>query len=116
MSEALKPCPNPWCSGKRIVIWDLYSKRVKCTCGVMGPRSETKMDTDQGVPLNNKTIDVCVAEAIDSWNTRAPATDEQAFANEKVKALVEALQYYNTSGYEGKEARAALAGMGATDD
>ena len=98
------------------MIWDLYSKRVKCTCGVMGPRSETKMDTDQGVPLNNKTIDVCVAEAIDSWNTRAPATDEQAFANEKVKALVEALQYYNTSGYEGKEARAALAGMGATDD
>ena len=47
------------------------------------------------------------------WNTRTdlPATDEHAFANEKVKALVEALQYYNTFGYEGKEARAALAGM-----
>ena len=40
-----------------------------------------------------------------------PATAEQAFANEKVKALVEALQYYNTFGYEGKEARAALAAM-----
>ena len=43
--------------------------------------------------------------------TDLPATDEQAFANEKVKALMEALQYYNTSGYEGKEARAALAAM-----
>ena len=43
--------------------------------------------------------------------TDLPATDEQAFANEKVKALVEALQYYNTFGYEGKEARAALAAM-----
>ena len=57
--------------------------------------------------------DATIVKSTEYTNHRA---DEQAFANEKVKALVEALQYYNTSGYEGKEARAALAGMGATDD
>jgi hypothetical protein len=46
----------------------------------MGPRSETKINTVQGVPLNDKTEDTCTLEAIAAWNTRAdlPATDEQA--------------------------------------
>lgn len=59
----------------------------------MGPRSETKINTVQGVPLNDKTEDTCTLEAIAAWNTRAdlPATDEQAFANPKVKSLVDAL-------------------------
>ena len=74
MSEALKPCP--FC-GSDDVAAGLGVKYAECnTCDAFGPTA--------AYPDN----------AIGAWNTRTDlaATDEQAFANEKVKALVEALR------------------------
>jgi len=95
VSDALKLKPCPFCGST-----DIDSGRPWVSCN--GCRCEGPYDTSHSDEDANRL-----------WNTRAdlPATDEQAFANEKVKALVEALQYYNTFGYEGKEARAALAAM-----
>ena len=72
----LKPCPNPWCPevNSRIVVWDLYSKRVVCTCGVKGPRSETKANTFgvDGIRITEfKREEIILKEAITAWNTRA---------------------------------------------
>jgi hypothetical protein len=56
-------------------------------------------------------------EAVDAWNNRAdlPATNAQASANEKVKALVGVLEYLDQAGGLGLEKhkliRAALASM-----
>ena len=99
MSEALKPCP--FCGGERLKQ-DMVG-RVLCEgCQATAPFKFLGTET---------------------WNTRAdlPATDEQAFANEKVKALVEAVREIDFE-YDPSEdganaktmfeiARAALAAM-----
>ncbi len=71
----LEPCPNPWCpaNNKPLVVWDLYSKRVICTCGVKGPRSETKANTCgvDGIRITEfKREEIILKEAITAWNTR----------------------------------------------
>ncbi|MGB0903092.1 hypothetical protein [Halocynthiibacter sp.] len=68
----LLPCPNPWCiDNKRLIVWDLFSKRVICTCGIKGPRSATKADTNQDTQINNGLEKTAITEAIEAWNTRA---------------------------------------------
>ena len=71
MSKALKPCP--FCGDKMVLTKAetlVHIKQGCCIIGAMGFMS------------------------VSAWNTRTDlaATDEQAFANEKVKALVEALR------------------------
>ena len=72
----LKPCPNPWCDrpDSLLVVWDLYSRRVICQCGVKGPRSETKANTTQGVPINDGARKQAEKEAVAAWNTRPALT------------------------------------------
>jgi len=107
MSEALKLCP--FCGGE--------AEQTSQSNGINYSGWQNAVDHWVFCKTENCLVHVGMCETADeataAWNTRTdlPATDEQAFANEKVKALVEALQYYNTFGYEGKEARAALAAM-----
>lgn len=68
--DDLKPCPNPWCEGKRLIRWELYGKQVLCTCGVKGPVSEGRQPRCRETDMN--------IQAIAAWNTRTPP---------KVKAL-----------------------------
>lgn len=75
----LLPCPNPWCptDSRRIIVWDLYRKRVICTCGVKGPKSETMADKNQdGINIFNSKEPQAIAEAITAWNTRPTLPDE----------------------------------------
>ena len=75
MTDELKPCPNPWCptDSRRVTIWDLYSRRVICTCGVKGPSSATKADTNEhSIPIVNARQEQANVEAITAWNTRTP--------------------------------------------
>jgi len=70
MTDELKPCP--FCGGENLE--EDAIGRVACSgCGATAPYGYHTTET---------------------WNTRAdlPATDAQVFANEKVKALVEALE------------------------
>ena len=55
--------------------------------------------------------------AVKAWNTRAPlpATDEQAFANEKVKALVEAIHDLQERCSELNEGRVCTIGNSALE-
>ena len=78
MSEALKPCP--FCGGMNIKEIALDSSDAYGFRDVFGC-----VDCDYGFTPD-------WGPDLKAWNTRAdlPATDEQAFANPKVQALVEA--------------------------
>jgi len=95
MSEALKPCP--FCGSKAAEPWfdddDQGSSRGEVYC--TGCTATTQGGYHNWIRDEND-MRQSIDQAVIKWNTRAdlPATDEQAFANEKVKALVEALIPY----------------------
>ena len=110
MSDELKPCPfcGAGATWKRSGIgWAVHCGQRFGAC-FMNARTHYQNDK---------------YSAIRAWNTRddLPATDAQALANEKVKALVEALEVIAGEGCERSswfqsKARAALAAMEADDE
>ena len=103
MSEALKPCP--FCGDPMIAE------------GSHGHVAHAKPDESVNCPIRY------LVTHMDYWNTRAalPATDEQEFANEKVKALVENLRmavlWLEYDGrYDTQGMKAALAAMEEDND
>ena len=79
----LLPCPNPWCDkpGKMLITWDLYSRRVVCPCGIKGPRSESKANVTQGVPINGEA-------GVGYRLERAAVLPPLTFNSEEIEALV----------------------------
>lgn len=90
MSEALKPCP--FCSGE--------AEQTSRSNGINYSGWQNAVDHWVFCTTDNCFVHVGMCEtsdeAADAWNTRAdlPATDEQAVADEKVKALVEASRVF----------------------
>ena len=101
MSEALKPCP--FCGGKAS-IWTTEAYSCDSAERVLGC---SRCDIYQPF-ANVYQSEIPEKGFAETWNTRAPATDEQAFANEKVKTLMEDIRIIASNPFLKHETRQSL--------